>query len=177
MKRNKLIIIYIIAIGCDFVSTYFTTPDLKYESNFIVKYLMKGWEILIIVNIIFALIVIGLYRFYQKHPFLPKTYVQIFKNIICFKWRTFSKEKIISIIGFLLIRGMILSTFIVSISNLLQGLQRNNTIASQKFHDFVKSYLYYRNIIGFDLLYAVFVSVFILLILGYYNYFNKQKLS
>ena len=180
MKKNRLIIIYIIAILSDFSTTYFTTPDLNCESNWIVKYYDKGWVGLIIINIISAVVVISLYKFYKRNPFSIKSYISSINNTFNIRNWSFSRNNIktvISIVGFLFIRGMIISTFIVAISNLLQGLYKNNIIVNAPFQAFIKLYLIYRNILGFDLLYVLFTLIFISICLYYYRYFKRSIYS
>lgn len=43
----KLIIIYLILVGLDLLTTYIGTPDFKYEGNLIIRYLDLSWTLLI----------------------------------------------------------------------------------------------------------------------------------
>lgn len=85
-----LILVYLLFVGTDLFTTYLASPDLKYEGNWIIRYLHLGWtEILILVpvNSLFEIVILFLglsytHSYYQKNrtDSGPGFFRRIFKN-------------------------------------------------------------------------------------------------
>lgn len=130
-----------ISIVCDGMSTYFASPNLKYEYNYIVRVWGGGWTELIAQNIVFFLAISLLYWFaFQKSEIKYvtdnstkldfKTFIKNYfhfdffrknKHTFFLKLNTQFNWVLVKGTGYVLISTVTIIRFIIALQNMLYG--------------------------------------------------------
>lgn len=153
-----LIFIYILLGIFDLITTYMASPDLKYESNWVVKKFNFNWATLIIYAVINYFIIISLFVFSLNY--LSK-YFHI-KSLGYFKFRFQKIKFLLSILMIGLFYSHFLSLAHVLINNFLGFIYLRENLGPQWLNDIANNYIPYQKYFIFYLKYILYIPGFII---------------
>lgn len=187
LRFITLTLLLLFARGCDFYSTslwFFQENGISNEMNPLTQVFGAGWNSLIVTNIIICTLIIGAFYYYcfkykpmRNLKSVPQNYkeyasLQYFNRPDAF-FQIFYKipknnKVIIAHLGYVLIRVLIIASFLATIHNLSQyyNLEYYNT-----FRNLVKRPLFV--IYGFIFIFLVWV--YLNLLMKEYQDLNREK--
>ena len=143
-KKYYIITLYLVSLVLDLLSTYYASPDLKYESHFIVRYLHMGWGSLLLWNVFVAAVLIFL-----------------FLKLLKLKGRKWWELYMVIIVSAIIIVRIPVALFL-AISNMLSGFylkQTFNYFINDKIEKFllIKQEFYLLNFLEVGLFVFIFL--------------------